>query len=963
MSEETEKTESRPVSAALEREVREKARRRGAVVWLDRYEDYTDFVDRLVERSEAGEFPYPVVAYRGSYLEMMLELEDLLDGREPTQMVVHVPGHTQETIVETPLFGVYKAGKRWRKALSTLVEETSTGRVPQEDIQGFLDEEGSDLTLGAADAWLHGQLSAAGGSGSAVLKQIPVENLLEQLLDGESTLDVELEDIRRHLRVTLGVTEDWLESFRERQGGGTRSDVRGVGRAAASWALAGEYVDDLRREPFVERLGPLTELHGELVDTCRCVADHLRQYRPDVYVRLAREFETRLEQEWKRGDASDLGEIDTFPFEEQQIFEAALRALEEGRWSGTIEWAEERDVASCFWVRRDREREDRWELVRRAAELGRLIEEHDRPFRQVDSLEEAVGAYSESVWRVDQAHRRLEQRRTALLRPRLTDFVELRDCLDGVRKQYRGWADELARRFNEICEDRGFLASKTFRQREIFAQKVGPLVDSEEKVALFMVDALRYEMAQELVDELTKEAGSTATLKPRLAELPTRTAVGMNVLAPVAEGGRLQPVFSSKGKVRAFQAHGFQVDRNESRRRMMRHTVGGRTCPGIGVDEILNGSENLTRKIQNAALVVVHTDDIDAAGEQGHGLSIFEKTLTDIRGAIHLLREAGVERFVITSDHGFLLLDETTVRRVGEGKKTTPQARYSTYPLPESDEDRVSVAPTELAYDVDEDVSHFVFPRDTSVFDTGGSVKTFVHGGNSPQERIIPVLEISAGKPGGSTRQFELDAQKKSAVTDMQRIELEVRADQTALDFGGPDGVELALRAPDDPEVEIRLQSVPGAGELRGGSFVAPLGQTVEVFFRATGPRERRVPVELYAPTMGDAVQSRRFEERFPVRGAVSAAEESPETEETTGQAAGSSTGIEALPDDGTREVFQHLVEYREISEADATELLDGPRAFRRFSRHFEDYLEKVSFDVQVSTVNFQKHYERTTGV
>ena len=56
---------------------------------------------------------------------------------------------------------------------------------------------------------------------------------------------------------------------------------------------------------------------------------------------------------------------------------------------------------------------------------------------------------------------------------------------------------------------------------------------------MFLIDAFRFEMATELVEEL-KGAGTVVDLKPRLAELPTITSVGMNALAPVAQGDRLQ---------------------------------------------------------------------------------------------------------------------------------------------------------------------------------------------------------------------------------------------------------------------------------------------------------------------------------------------------------------------------------------------------------------------------------------
>lgn len=65
---------------------------------------------------------------RGSYLELMLGLEDLEDGVGMTPLIVHVPGHTENSIAETPLFELYRAGRR--QFCLTLPERFSRSRDP-----------------------------------------------------------------------------------------------------------------------------------------------------------------------------------------------------------------------------------------------------------------------------------------------------------------------------------------------------------------------------------------------------------------------------------------------------------------------------------------------------------------------------------------------------------------------------------------------------------------------------------------------------------------------------------------------------------------------------------------------------------------------------------------------------------------------------------------------------------------
>ena len=96
-------------------------------MWLDRYGHYTAFVDELTRRHAAGELSFPVVGYRGSFLELMLALEPYGSELQPERVLVHLPGHDEMSVRKTPLLELYELGFRYRKALSTLVEQAATG--------------------------------------------------------------------------------------------------------------------------------------------------------------------------------------------------------------------------------------------------------------------------------------------------------------------------------------------------------------------------------------------------------------------------------------------------------------------------------------------------------------------------------------------------------------------------------------------------------------------------------------------------------------------------------------------------------------------------------------------------------------------------------------------------------------------------------------------------------------------
>src|SRR5690606_18682149 len=114
---------------------------------------------------------------------------------------------------------------------------------------------------------------------------------------------------------------------------------------------------------------------------------------------------------------------------------------------------------------------------------------------EAKSLDDAVHRYASDAWVVDRAQRRFEQKWLGLMDPRLPHYGQLQEVVRILRLAYRAWADALATRFAELCGEHGFLPSPSLQQRTLYEQAVHPLTFGGEKVAMFVIDAFRYEMA------------------------------------------------------------------------------------------------------------------------------------------------------------------------------------------------------------------------------------------------------------------------------------------------------------------------------------------------------------------------------------------------------------------------------------------------------------------------------------
>ncbi len=945
---------SGPVSTVIEQEILGELRRKGIVIWLDKNASYTRFVDDLVVKQAKGEFPFPVVGFRGSFLELLRKLEDFGSGLDKQPLLVHMPGFTEQSIRSTPMLELYEPGAPFRKALDTLIREAATARVAPAEVERFLAKLPS---VEEADAWLASTVTQSTFGLAAALDEFGPRMLAEALAQPASlaprvTAPEELETLRSYIHKLTGMDAAWEGFYPDTEA----TPLARVLQQLGAWILAVEYVHDLRRPAYDEHLRRLKNLSAPLVKACRDVAAQVRRDSGDAYARIADEVEGVLADELAAMTPDDLGQIDTFREEENRVLTGAVEALGKAEWSKAKAWCEARQGDKSFWLQRDQLRRWAWTLVAEAAAFGETLARHIKPFAGAKSLDDATSLYANGAFEVDRAHRRFEQRRLALLESRLPHYGSLREVATDLRRAHRAWADELCRDFAGLCKDFGFLPSVELRQRNLFEQIVHPLTLTGEKVAVFLIDAFRYEMATELVEEL-KGTGTVVDLKARLAELPSITSVGMNVLAPVAHADRLMVA----GIFQGFKTGEFTVRKPDDRARAMGMRSGGKPALLLKLADVCEASTAaLTKEVKPHSLVVVHSKEIDDAGEANVGLPTFESTLRQIKAAWHHLQLAGVKSCVFTADHGFLLQDETTeVRKFGTARD--PQRRHVLDEHPREEAGMVNVSVSSLGY---EGLSgYLLFRNDTAVFATGNPGASFVHGGNSPQERVIPVLTVARKRvEQGGYSEYVVEVEPQPDVVGLHRLRVRLcfaKQTTTSLGFAAATAVALGLRVADRDDIRVIFKDVSGPGTLKTGRLQLPVGDGwTEVFFGLEGPSDERVRVEVYHPDNIEKVRSATPDPWYSVSG--TSASVAPKGMKPASIPPPAPEGWAAsIADEGIRRVFLHIEKHGVVTEPEVTNLLGSPRAFRRFSLDFELHLPKLPFGVRIETAEGGKRYVR----
>jgi hypothetical protein len=307
-----------------------------------------------------------------------------------------------------------------------------------------------------------------------------------------------------------------------------------------------------------------------------------------------------------------------------------------------------------------------------------------------------------------------------------------------------------------------------------------------------------------------------------------------------------------------------------------------------------------------------------------------------------------------------LLLTDTTQPAATYGKKTDPQRRHILMDEPRQEEGTVTVSLASLNYEGRS--GYLLFRRDTAVFETGKN-GTFVHGGNSLQERVIPVLTISHRHQGSTiSAQYVVQVKALTPVMGLNRLQMRIQPApeaQGVLQFEGASQINLALRVPQRDDITVLIKDVAGATVNNQVIQLKKEQGWAEVFFDLVGPQDERVKVEVFHPDGLEQVTPTSPSSFFDVSGRKTSnptAAHKPESPESTG---GTHTEDITIDNEGARQIFVHIQRHGSITEMEIIQMLGNPRQARRFARDFETYLSQVPFTVRVESTGSGKRYVR----
>ncbi|MCM1388661.1 MAG: BREX-1 system phosphatase PglZ type A, partial [Bacillus sp. (in: Bacteria)] len=253
-------------------------------------------------------------------------------------------------------------------------------------------------------------------------------------------------------------------------------------------------------------------------------------------------------------------------------------------------------------------------------------------------------------------------------------------------------------------------------------------------------DALRYEVAHSLFDKLCSDEKCTASISAVQGVLPSYTSLGMAALLPhkTLELNQNCDVLVD-GRICAT---------TEQREAQLKEYMPESRC--VQFDSIKNMKREEMREVFTGQdIVYVYHNQIDARGDaaktENEVFAACEEAVEEIHAIIRRISSsANTHHFLVTADHGFIYKRDkinVTDKIGGISERTNIAGQRYAISKEAINKDGISATTlgTVLGNDDDRVVS---YPLASDIFKVAGAGQNYVHGGCSPQEILVPLVEV-----------------------------------------------------------------------------------------------------------------------------------------------------------------------------------------------------------------------------
>ena len=448
------------------------------------------------------------------------------------------------------------------------------------------------------------------------------------------------------------------------------------------------------------------------------------------------EDEARLHQRFEKLTVDSLAGTECFPCINEVILtklmtEISDHIIDVDTITSTVE-----KRRTCAWYEPF---ENFYDGILQVANMQSFFKEHSVGFHTA----EAKGIwkeYTESYYQMDTYYRlfHLSFQKSLETSNILLDDL-FKHVVDKVEGLYTHWfLGELGNNWSDVCADELATYGKVLevpQQEEFYRSRIKT---SDTKMFVIISDAMRYEVAATMTDQLRRETQSKVSISSMQSIFPSITKFGMAALLPHKE-----LTVELRNDVLTVLADG-QSTASGYRDKVLKSEDPASVALKYN-DIIAMKRAERSALIKGMDVVYIYHDTIDEASHTSD-TAVFaacDKAISELKNLVRIIvNEFGGTNILITADHGFLYTysllteDDKVDKDSFNGMDVEYGRRYAimqkgakpNYLLP------VKFLGGNTEYDG-------FAPRESIRIKMNGGGMNFVHGGISLQEMVVPVIE------------------------------------------------------------------------------------------------------------------------------------------------------------------------------------------------------------------------------
>lgn len=458
--------------------------------------------------------------------------------------------------------------------------------------------------------------------------------------------------------------------------------------------------------------------------------DQLRE----IVIRI--EEELKLSEQFMKLDVADLVNTETFPCMHELILIKLMTEIADSIIDVNIirETVEKR--RTCVWYE---EVKDFYEGILQVANMQNFFKEHTTGFHSALAVK-VWKEYTTEYYKMDTYYRLFHRSYGRTLK---TYHAKLHDLFSHVMEKaeglYKNWfLGQLGENWSKVCAEEMEQYGKILevpQQTDFYKSKVK---DADNRVFVIISDALRYEVAADLAEQLRRETKSQVDLSSMQSIFPTITKFGMAALLPheklsVKFQGNIVDVFADgKGTESHDRDRILKSDREDSV--ALKYT-----------DLVTAKRSERSAWVKSKNVVYIYHDTIDEASHTSDTL-VFpacDDAMEELKNIVRIITsDFGGTNIMITADHGFLytyspLTEDDKADNAGFKNRIIEYGRRYAIMMKDS-------KPEYLQYvkflDGNTDYEAYAPKENVRIKMNGGGLN-YVHGGISLQELCVPLIE------------------------------------------------------------------------------------------------------------------------------------------------------------------------------------------------------------------------------